>query len=108
MPTGTYAFTAKLWRHDGPAPWFFVALPKAQAREIRMVTAGVTGRGWGSIRVQATVGATTWATSIFPSKERGTYLLPVKAEVRAAEGLGEGRAVHVRLAVLGGDGRDGP
>ncbi len=54
-------------------------------------------RGWGSIRVTATVGDSCWQTSVFPSKENGGYLLPVKAAVRKAEGLIAGDEVTVRL-----------
>ena len=77
MPPAAFTFTAVVEVQDGPAPGSFVALPAALARELRLqVPGGVTGRGWGSLRVQATIGGTTWATSIFPSKQRGSYLLP--------------------------------
>ena len=56
-------------------------------------------RGWGSMKVRATVGDTDWATSIFPAKEMGGWLLPVKAAVRKAEGLVAGDMVRVVVAV---------
>lgn len=100
MPEVTYRLKGRLWLYGGPAGWHFVTLPKGAAREIRLLRAdGVTGKGWGSIRVQATIGATTWATSIFPSKEESSYVLPVKAEVRRAEGLEEGATVAFILKV---------
>jgi hypothetical protein len=100
VPEVLYKLKGRLWLHGGPASWYFLTLPKGAAREIRlMLGAGVTGRGWGSIRVRATVGGTTWSTSIFPDKKAGSYLLPVKAEVRTAEGLAEGAAVAYTLLV---------
>ena len=54
-------------------------------------------RGWGSIRVSATIGDTNWQTSVFPSRENGGYLLPVKATVRKAESLAAGDEVTVHL-----------
>ena len=42
--------------------------------------------GFGSVRVEATIGSTRWQTSIFPSKENATYVLPLKKAVRVAEG----------------------
>ena len=54
---------------------------------------------FGSVRVEASVGATTWRTSVFPDKVRG-YVLPVKAAVRRAEGLDVGDDVTVSLVVL--------
>ena len=50
------------------------------------------------MRVQVRVGSTTWSTSIFPDKGRGTFLLPVKKSVRDREGLDEGEVVHVTLS----------
>ena len=55
-------------------------------------------RGFGSLKVVATIGSSTFKTSVFPSKDVG-WLLPVKAAVRKAEGLGEGDFVAVVLEV---------
>jgi hypothetical protein len=57
-------------------------------------------RGFGSVRVRATVGGTTWTTSVFPDSTRGAYVLPVKKAVRRAEGLDEGDPADVVLEVL--------
>lgn len=38
-------------------------------------------------------------TSIFPDRKRGAYLLPIKRDVRTAEGLTAGDQVTVRLAL---------
>ena len=101
MPEVTYRLKGRLWLYEAAGGgWHFITLPKGAAREIRlMLGSGVTGRGWGSIRVKATMGGTTWATSIFPSKEAGSYLLPVKAEVRKAEGLEVGQVVAFKLDI---------
>jgi hypothetical protein len=61
---------------------------------------GADAKGFGSIRVRVTIGATTWETSIFPDDGRGTYVLPVKKPVRKAEDLDDGSAVDVALEVL--------
>ncbi len=58
------------------------------------------GRGFGSVKVRATIGATSWNTSVFPSKESGGYLLPVKLAVRRAEDLAEGDVAQVELELL--------
>jgi hypothetical protein len=55
-------------------------------------------RGFGSLKVRVTIGDSHFATSVFPSKETG-WMLPVKAAVRKAEGLGEGELVEVVLEV---------
>lgn len=51
------------------------------------------------MRVEVTVAPTTWATSIFPSKETGSYLLPVKKAVRQAADLEAGDDVTVTLTL---------
>ena len=90
------SFRAKLWLFQGGGAWYFVTLPKDLAAEIRFFAVGPK-RGFGSVRVEATIGDSTWRTSVFPSKSSGTYVLPVKADVRRAEGLQEGRMVRVAL-----------
>lgn len=95
-----YRTRAKLWRWaGGKASWYFLTLPKGVSAEIRLVDAGPRRVGFGALRVQATIGATTWSTSIFPSSGLEAYLLPVKASVRKTEGLAEGRSVNLQIAV---------
>ena len=91
-----YAFTAEVFRWQADAAWRFLEVPEELSDEIRELTRGMTG-GFGSVRVQVTIGDTTWGTSLFPSKERGVYVLPVKAAVRKAEGIADGDEVDVVL-----------
>lgn len=99
----TYDFSAPLWRWEAKdeatsGAWFFVSLPFDVSDEIE-ATAG-PGKGFGSVRVEVTVGTSTWRTSVFPSGERKTYVLPVKKAVRVAEGLDEGTEATVRLSLV--------
>lgn len=95
-----YRTRAKLWRwKGGKSSWYFLTLPVRLAEEIRLVDAGPRRTGFGSLRVTASIGGSTWSTSIFPSARHASYLLPVKAAVRKAEGLVEGRSVRVQVAV---------
>lgn len=97
----TYSFTGKLWRWKGEAPasWVFVTLPGDIAFEIKCQVAD--HRAWGSVAVEARIGATSWNTSLFPEKASGSYLLPVKAAVRRAENLGDGDEATIQLTVKG-------
>ena len=101
MPSISYKLRAKVWLHQGGAAggWHFLTLPKGPAKEIRMLLGGATGRGWGSVPVSVTIGGTTWKTSIFPDKKVGSFVLPLKAEVRKAEGIAEGDTVSFLLEV---------
>ena len=99
MARSRFSFTAEVWEHEGPAAWHFVSLPGDVADEID-ATFGHRARGFGSQRVEVTIGGTRWSTSIFPDRKRGTYLLPVKKEVRAAEQLAAGVTATIDLAVI--------
>jgi len=85
------------WSGD-KASWYFVELTGNVVGEIHYAAMGRTG-GFGSIRVRATIGETTWATSVFPDKRSGGFVLPVKAAVRAAESMKEGDMVNVALRI---------
>ena len=89
-------FTGKIIFWKGPAPWFFVAVPEAQSRDIKAISNLVT-YGWGVIPVQVRIGKTGYTTSLFPKD--GLYLVPIKASVRKAENLAKGDEITVRLDV---------
>ena len=97
--TGTFEFTARLWRYPGEGGWHFVSLPTEIGDDITEVTARIRA-GFGSVRVAVTVGTTSWRTSIFPDSKTRTYVLPVKKEVRDAEKLETGDDVRARLQIV--------
>lgn len=96
-----FEFAAPLWKWqgDGPASWHFLTLPFATTDEIDDLTTGRQG-GFGSVKVEVTIGSTTWATSIFPSKEQRSFILPVKAAVRKAERLADGQPCSIILRLV--------
>jgi hypothetical protein len=94
-----YHFEAPLWLWDGNAAWHFVTLPFEVTDEIDERAAD-TKRGFGSVRVEVSVGRTTWRTSIFPDTKRQSFLLPVKRTVRVAEELEVGALVPVTLSLV--------
>lgn len=96
----TYEFDAALWRWNARTDtWTFVSLPTDVADEV-LDHAGPFTRGFGSLRVEVTIGATVWRTSIFPDSSVGTYVLPVKKAVRQAEDLDVGDTAQVRIELL--------
>ena len=97
----SYSFTSPLWEWDGDAAWHFVTVPEDVTDEVEARTAGLTG-GFGSVRVEVTVGGTTWQTSLFPDRARSAYLLPLKKPVRHAESLSTGDDVEVTITLLVG------
>jgi hypothetical protein len=87
MKLGRYTFKASVFLYPGKtANWHFLGVPKAIGQKIKALQ--VAGRrGFGILRVRATIGSTTWDTSIFPDKYSGSYLLPLKALVRNREDI---------------------
>lgn len=94
-----YEFKAEVWKWPGMAAWHFVTVDAAVAALIREERAGAPRVGWGSIPVSVTVGSTTWKTSIFPDKKSGSYLLPMKADVRMKEEISASDTVSVSLSL---------
>ncbi len=89
-----------VWRTNASGRWYFVTVPEEQSGPIR--AAAFEGpRGFGSVRVQATIADVTWRTSLFP-QNRGGYLLPVKADIRRRAGISAGDQVTVELDLLVG------
>lgn len=87
------------WSEDEPDSWVFLALPRDLSDQVDDELTGPP-RGFGAVRVQVCLGATDWTTSLFPSKELGTYVLPVKKAVRRSEDVEAGDVVTVTLTVL--------
>jgi hypothetical protein len=101
-----YTFTAELWVWDARRSdtWTFVTVPSHISELIEdEVDARGPRTGFGSVRVEVTVGAITWRTSVFPDKASGCFVLPIKKAVRTANDLEAGDAVAVTLSSVSGD-----
>jgi Domain of unknown function (DUF1905) len=95
-------FVAELFEWRGPSPFFWLSLPPEACEYIQAEAAQAT-YGWGAIPVSVRVGATSWETSLLPRD--GGYVLPMKRDVRAREGLDDGDTVTVAISVAPRGGR---
>jgi Domain of unknown function (DUF1905) len=103
----TLTITTKLWiwtTDKAPASWHFLTIDgnvaeAIHATELMRRLEGERRKGWGSIKVTATIGETRWSTSIFPAKDVGGFMLPVKASVRKAEGIVAGDVVTLSISL---------
>lgn len=94
-----YEAEAEVWLYTGgKTVWHFVSLPVEYSEGIRGLR-GPKAPGWGSLRVTATIGETTWRTSIFPDTRTGAFILPLKAGVRHAENIGQGDRIRVAVEI---------
>lgn len=78
---------------------FFVALSQDANQAVAALTrADGSKRAFGSVKVEARIGASVW-TTVLNAKAR-TWSLPLKKPVRLAEGISEGMPIDVVLTVL--------
>ncbi len=91
-------FQAELYPWDASPSWVFVTLSADDSDAIDDATS-LTG-GFGSVKVNVSIGKTHWNTSLFPSKEMGAYVLPIKKAVRTAEGIEVGDTAEITIEVV--------
>lgn len=94
-----YDFEAEIWRSSGAGGWFFVTLPKEIAEGLRALHGPRVG--FGSLRVRACIADVCWDTSVFPDARSGSFLLPLKAQVRQRAGVtaGDSASILIELSV---------
>ena len=97
-----FTFEADLWVWDARQAdsWTFVSLPAEVSDDIRELAGATSRPGFGSVRVWARIGDSSFATSIFPDAARGCYVLPVKKAVRRAEALEAGDVATVTVELV--------
>jgi hypothetical protein len=96
-----YKTRGKVWIYPGTvAAWHFVNVDAKTSAVLKALRQAQGKRkGFGSIPVEATIGKTSWHSSIFPDKRSGTYLLPLKLKVRLAEDISAGDQISFTLRV---------
>ena len=93
-----YEFSGIVWQHSASGGWFFISLPIDMAAEIRQ-HAKILEEGWGRMKVTARIGETSWDTALWFDTKLGTYLLPLKAEIRRKESIKNGTNISVQLSI---------
>jgi hypothetical protein len=94
----TFTSLVWIWKGEAAGRWYFVTVPEDQSAKIKAHAFG-SPRGFGSVKVEATIGDVIWRTSVFPLNSGG-YLLPLKAEVRRKANMAVGDEVTVTLKLL--------
>jgi len=89
-------FSGEIWYWKGPAPHHFVTVPEEDSLALHAAS-GLVTYGWGMIPARIRIGDTEWTTSLFPRD--GGYIVPLRLDVRRAEGLETGDTVRVRVAI---------
>ena len=92
-----FTFTAVLWRWPSRPAWHFVTLPFDIADEIEDLAP--TRGGFDSVKVTACTGSFTWSTSLFPSAEHRSFVLPVKKAARDAAKVTDGCPLTINIVI---------
>ena len=95
-PLASIAFSGPVIEWRGPAPYYFVAVPDELCDDIRDA-ARLASYGWGCVPVQAEIGGMPFRTSLIPRD--GTYLLPLRIDIRRKADIVPGAEVAVTLTV---------
>ena len=101
-PTFVFESELWLWQSETATAWVFANVPEDESDEIADIVP--ERQGFGSIKVRAriltTEKAVEWTTSIFPSKEYGCYMLPVKKEIRRKARVDCGDTASIEIDIL--------
>ena len=79
MKSKIYKFKAEVWKWPGYAGWHFVNVPQEISVKIKRIARTY---GAGFVKVEATVGKSSWETALFPQVKSKSYLLSIKASIR--------------------------
>lgn len=88
-----FEFEGRVVEWRGPAPFYFVAIPKEESADIKLAAKGI--EYWGQVPVTARIRNTQFSTALFPKD--GRYLLPLKAAVRKSARIVEDQTVTVEM-----------
>jgi hypothetical protein len=88
--------TVTRWDARADSSWYFATVPEELSADVRELPS--PPRGFGSLRVRARIGASSWTTSIFPSGD--AFVLPLKRAIREAEKIDEGGLITVELDIV--------
>ncbi len=91
-----YQITARPWIYSGKGAWIFVTLPVKISKEIRRHFKAEE-ECWGRLKTTAQIGNSEWSAAICFDSKSGTYLLPLKAEIRKNKSIELNEAVTVAI-----------
>ena len=91
-----------LWNFE-KGSWHFFTIDGENANQIYFANSFKTlgnRRGFGSIKVNVTIGDSVFTTSIFPNSKDKTYVLPIKAKIRKAENINAGDEISLWIELI--------
>ena len=93
-----YDFISRMWQDASVGGWHFLSLPEDISSEIRK-NLQWQEEGWGRMKATASIKNCQWKTAIWFDTKKGTYILPVKKEIRTKAQLITGNDLEVSVWV---------
>jgi hypothetical protein len=90
-----FEFQAPVIEWRGPAPFYYADIPVEDSEDVKDAAKGL--EYWGQVPVVVRIGDTEFTTALFPKD--GRYLLPLRSDVRRAEGIELGMTVDVSMGL---------
>src|ERR1043165_6008461 len=78
-----FEFEGRVIEWRGPAPFYFVDVPREESDDIKLAAKGI--EYWGQVAVTARIKGKDFSTALFPKD--GRYLVPLKSAVRSSAGI---------------------
>ena len=90
-----WTFTSEVIEWRGPAPFYYLPMSPEDSEDFKIEASGL--EYWGQVRVQVTIGETTFMTAVFPKE--GRYLVPLRAAIRSGEGIDLGMPITATIRI---------
>ena len=91
-----FSFEARVQKFAIPAAWYFMLVPQEILEKVKASKPKTIGRGF--FPIYATVGKTTWRTSLLPMGDTNKpkrFFIALKAEVRKKESIQQDQDVSI-------------
>lgn len=89
-----FKIKAKVWVWGGDMSWYFVNVEQKVSDKIRKKFPK------GFVKIKASLGKTSWETSLFPHKKSKVYLLCINKKVRKIESVFDGDEVQIYFTLI--------
>ncbi len=94
--TTSFSLKAAVQKCIGKGRWHFIHLDKKMSQKVKLLNK--KKMSWGYVPIKATIGKSTWKTTLFPTK-KDVYMLALKADVRKKEDLKIGDMIKVSFSI---------
>ena len=92
-----FTFKSKVWRDPKAMGWYFVDLDNLLSQKIKKMPDKSVNKH-GLVKALATVGNTTWKTTLFPTK-KGNYVMSIIKKIRQKEKIEDKDSLKIKIEI---------